>query len=280
MRNAKSLFLSAWRYLVLRISIHSFHLAIFCKMFTVLKYYTFQIIEKTIDLAPASTVSSLKQAYEEQFRRNGHAQPLQRPSHTMHTYRSIAKTVTDTRDPLPTMLTPRGHYEGIYNYITKEHDYSTYYSRPKNVPWSCVRHVPKLTDRIPKHQITESLSTTALCTALPRPSYVMSEPWLFVPSLDDVRYSNRDYDEFQKALGFETVLLRMLQKDVPEEAVDVECAMCGLDFSCEWFSFMSKRLCRFCYKKEVKSRNSIIYMTNMAGLARKSHSNTKQHNQK
>jgi len=237
-----------------------------------------EIIEKTINLEPASTVSSLKQAYEEQFRRNGHSLPPARPSQTMHTYnRALHKTVTDTRDPLPTMLTPRSHYEGIYNYITKEHDYSTYYNRPKDVEWNCFRHVPKPT---PNPCITESLSTQAMCTSLPRPNYVMSEPWLFVPSLDDVRYQNREYDEFQKALGFETVLRRLLQKDVPEEATDVECAICGLDFSCEWFSFMSKRLCRFCYKKEVKSRNSIIYSTTLAGLARKSHSNTKQYDQK
>lgn len=96
----------------------------------------------------------------------------------------------------------------------------------------------------------------------------MSEPWLFVPSIDDSRH---DSEEYQQALGFETVVRHMLEvKDTPSTKV-VECAKCDIDFSSEWFTFMSKRLCKECYKVEVKSRNAIIYLTNVSHIARKAH---------
>ena len=173
------------------------------------------------------------------------------------------------REIAPTMLLHKSHYDGDYNYITKEHDYCLYYNRPKNVEWNAWKHVPSL--KAQKSVAFAPALTPAnqlLLNAIPRPNYVMSEPWLFVPSIDDVK---RECETYQQALGFETVLRHMLKKTENPVGSLVECAKCTVDFSSEWFTFMSKRLCKQCYKEEVKSRNSIIYLTNINSISRKAH---------
>ena len=239
----------------------------------------FQILEERP--TTPTTVQSLKEAYDEEHRKRAiHTQPAHSSrSHSIqHTYTfqrqpGHARTAAlDMREPLPTMLQHKSHYPGIFNYITKEHDYCQYYHRPKDVEWHNHKHIisHKATDTQSADRQPEALSTATnlLLSVVPRPTYVMSEPWLFVPSIEDFRH---EYDEYQQALGFETAMRQLLNvKEVPPVS-GVQCAKCQIDFSCEWFTFMSKRLCKTCYKKEVKSRNSIIYMTNITHIARKAH---------
>ena len=226
----------------------------------------------------SATIESLQQAYEQVHKKRTlyptHAQyraqyGTNAPSYTFGTNRGSGpcRTTLDLREPPPTMLLHKSHYNGLYNYITKEHDYCLYYHRPKNVKWEVCRNIPhpKAPASVPAPL---SSANSLLLNALPRPNYVMSEPWLFVPSVDDARH---EAEEYQQALGFETVMRHMLNNvDLPEASL-VECAKCSIDFSSEWFTFMSKRLCKECYKKEVKSRNSIIYLTNISHIARKAH---------
>ena len=166
------------------------------------------------------------------------------------------------------MLTHKSHYSGIHNYITKEHDYSLYYTRPHDVEWHLFKDIPKIRSNAAKKERPQAAATRLLTTALPRPNYVMSEPWLFVPSVEENR---PEVEKYQQALGFETVLRHLLNKTQHMRSHLVACAKCQVDFSSEWFTFMSQRLCKCCYKVEVKSRNSIIYMTNVTNIARKAH---------
>ena len=233
----------------------------------------------------ASTIESLQQAYEQVHKKRAlyPTQPAARgltgplnPAYTFGTNRGSGpcRTTVDLREPPPTMLLHKSHYNGIYNYITKEHDYCLYYNRPKNVKWEPCRNVlsPRAAKSVPPAPPL-SAANSLLLNALPRPNYVMSEPWLFVPSVEDARH---EAEEYQQALGFETVMRHMLKSvDSPPASV-VECAKCSIDFSSEWFTFMSKRLCKQCYKKEVKSRNSIIYLTNISHIARKAHDRARQ----
>ena len=241
------------------------------------------MIEESSRPTTPTAVQSIKIAYEEAHRKRSiHSMPAKpsrgHSSNLQPTY-TFQRHTTVVREPLPTMLQHKSHYDGIHNYITKEHDYCLYLHRPKEVAWRLHKDVaprPSLEKRLLPREVTpavENHATNLLLNVIPRPTYVMSEPWLFVPSIDECRHEN---DEYQQALGFETAMRQLLKiKDLPCSGV-VQCAKCAIEFSSEWFTFMSKRLCKQCYKKEVKSRNSIIYLTNVSHIARKAHDRAKQ----
>ena len=234
------------------------------------------MIEERPTTTESATIESLQQAYEQVHKKRSlypshsqyRAQLGTNTPYTFGTNRNSGQCRTlDLREPPPTMLLHKSHYNGLYNYISKEHDYCLYYHRPKNVKWEVSRSIPNSKDPAPA-PAPLTPANNLLLSALPRPNYVMSEPWLFVPSVEDARH---EAEEYEQALGFETVMRHMLKSVDSPQASLVECAKCSIDFSSEWFTFMSKRLCKECYKREVKSRNSIIYLTNISHIARKAH---------
>ena len=223
---------------------------------------TFQIIDLDNE-DDNDCVSYLRQAHEDAFR-------YKRPF-----YKQVASNVSYVQrhgalepfESLPTMLHQHRLFQNDFLYASREHNYcNTVLHRPPGVKWKCYRNVPKTEDMTVPPPLSNA--NKALLAKLSRPNYVMSEPWLFVPALDNYK---GDVSMFKESLGFETVLKQLLGQPDKNPTCIVFCAKCDLDFSSEWFTFMSQRLCRACYKDEVKTRNSIIYLTNMTNIARKSH---------